>query len=79
MPVKNILNKIDLTQPRHLQTLVENRRIFNLENCELNVFESYQEAYRVPLTFHDFVITSMVRGKKVMHLFDKPSFEYLPG
>ncbi|RXK60359.1 AraC family transcriptional regulator [Lacibacter luteus] len=79
MPVKNYLHKIDLTQPKQLQTLVENRRVFNLQNCELNVFESYQEAYRVPLTFHDLVITSMVRGKKVMHLFDKPSFDYLPG
>lgn len=79
MPVKNHLQKIDLTNPKYLQTLVENRRIFNLNNCELNVFESYQETYRVPLTFSDFVITSMVRGKKVMHLFDKPAFDYLPG
>ena len=79
MPVKNQLQKIDLTHPKYLQTLVENRRIFNLNNCELNVFESYQETYRVPLTFSDFVITSMVRGKKVMHLFDKPAFDYLPG
>ncbi len=79
MPVKNPLNKIDLTHPKYLQTLVENRRIFNLKNCELNIFESYQETYRVPLTFSDFVITSMVRGKKVMHLFDKPAFDYLPG
>lgn len=79
MPVKNYLNKIDLTHPKYLQTLVENRRVFNLNNCELNVFESYKETYRVPLTFNDFVITSMVRGKKVMHLFDKPSFDYLPG
>ena len=79
MPVKNHLHKIDLTHPKYLQTLVENRRVFNLHNCELNVFESYQEAYRVPLTFHDLVITSMVRGKKIMHLFEKPAFEYLPG
>lgn len=79
MPPKNYLHPVDLTQPKYLQTLVENRRVFNLDNCELNVFESYQETYRVPLTFNDFVITSMVKGKKVMHLFDKPAFDYLPG
>jgi AraC-like DNA-binding protein len=79
LPVKQTLQRIDLTHPKYLQTLVENRRIFNLNNCELNIFESYQETYRVPLTFNDFVITSMVRGKKIMHLFDKPAFEYLPG
>lgn len=79
MPNRNLLKKIDLTHPKYLQTLVENRRIFNLNNCELNVFESYQTTYRVPLTFGDFVVTSMVRGKKVMHLFNEPAFEYLPG
>lgn len=79
MQVKNYLQKIDLTVPRELQTLVENRRVFNLRNCELNIFESYEQAYHVPLTFNDLVITSMIRGKKVMHLSDKPSFDYLPG
>lgn len=79
MPFKSYLSKIDLTHPRHLQTLVENRRIFNLNNCELNIFETYQHAYHIPLTFIDFVITSMVKGKKVMHLLDQPAFDYLPG
>jgi AraC-like DNA-binding protein len=79
VPAKNYLNKVDLTHPKYLQTLVENRRIFNLKNCELNIFESYQQTYRVPLTFSDFVITSMIRGKKVMHLFNDPAFDYLPG
>ncbi|HWV68175.1 AraC family transcriptional regulator [Chitinophaga sp.] len=79
MPVKHFVQPIDLTHPKQLQRLVENRRVYNLNNCELNIFESYQQDYRVPLTFGDFVITSMMRGKKIMHLFDKPSFEYHPG
>ncbi len=79
MPVRNYLQKVPLTPPKHLQTLVENRRIFNLRNCELNIFESYQEAYAIPLSFSDLVITSMIRGKKIMHLPDEPAFDYLPG
>ncbi|SIS72979.1 transcriptional regulator, AraC family [Filimonas lacunae] len=79
MQVKNYLQRIQLTPGSQLQTLVENRRVFNLNTCELNVFESYQQAYHIPLTFNDFVITSMVRGKKIMHLMDKPAFDYLPG
>jgi len=79
MQIKNYLQTIDLTIPRQLQTLVESRRVFNLRNCELSIFESYEQAYDVPLTFNDLVITSMTRGKKIMHLTNKPSFDYLPG
>lgn len=79
MPVKHYVQQIDLTHPKYLQRLVENRRVFNSNNCELNVFESYEQAYRVPLTFGDFIITSMVQGKKIMHLPEQPAFEYHPG
>lgn len=59
--------------------MIENRRVFNLDHCELNIYESYQQAFGIPLTFNDLVITSMVTGKKVMHLDSHPDFEYLPG
>ncbi len=64
---------------RDLKTLVENRTTYTLDNCELNIFETHQQASGVNLVFGDLVLTTMLKGKKVMRLFDKPEFDYLPG
>ena len=62
-----------------LHSLVENRTVFALESFELNIFETHQAAMRVPLRLDGLALTTMLRGKKVMHLPGRPAFDYLPG
>jgi AraC family transcriptional regulator len=76
---RQLLHSVPLREERSLFSLVENRSAFTMDTCELNVFETHQHAENVNLVFGDLVLTSMLRGKKVMHLFGNPGFDYLPG
>ncbi|TGE23370.1 helix-turn-helix transcriptional regulator [Hymenobacter metallicola] len=62
-----------------LTTLVEHRTVYSLDAFELNIFETHQTAQRVPLSMGSLVLTTMLRGKKVMHLAGQAAFDYLPG
>ncbi len=64
---------------RKLQTLVENQTTYSLTNAEMHVFETHQQAEKVLLRFDQPVIASMLTGKKVMHLQNRSSFDFLPG
>ena len=66
-----------LTSFDKLDVLVENRKVFTLEKCELNIYETFQAADSIPLKFNDLVITSMLRGKKRMHAGDNSLFDYV--
>lgn len=64
---------------RSLQNLVENQTSYALKNAEMHVFETHKNAEQVLLRFDQPVLASMLVGKKVMHLRDKQSFDFLPG
>lgn len=75
--MKEILNYH--RQLRKLDTLVENRTVYGAEFAELNIYETHQKASHVYLQFGFPVIASMLTGKKIMHLEEKASFDFLPG
>lgn len=64
---------------RRLETLVENQTSYTMNNAAMHVFETHEQAEKVLLKFEQPVLASMIEGKKIMHLRDYESFDFLPG
>lgn len=73
------LNPYALTEKQHLTTEVEHRTTFTTNRCEFSIFETHRKAENVKLRFGGFTITSMLRGKKVIHGAETDKFDYIPG
>ncbi len=61
------LSAVSLTPIEKLSTEIEHKTTYSLDRCELNIFETHKSAEKVALTFGGFAVTSMLRGKKVLH------------
>lgn len=69
----------DFFKERRLETLVENQTSYTMNSAAMHVFETHQQAQNVLLKFEQPVLASMIQGKKIMHLRDYESFDFLPG
>lgn len=73
------LGQFNTTDLSKLKTDIEHRSTFTLNKCELSIFETHKKAENVKLSFGGFTITSMLRGKKIIHDSSNVQFDYLPG
>jgi AraC-like DNA-binding protein len=73
------LDPIPLTPISQVTTLVEQKRGFNFDTCELNIYETRKEVIDFPLSFGGFTITSMLKGTKQVRFSDLIDREYVPG
>lgn len=68
-----------LTHEGSLKSLVENRTSYTLDNYELNLYETYQVAKSIYFKFDHFMVASMLRGRKLLHLMDRRELSFVPG
>lgn len=66
-------------EERSLQDMVENQTTYTMNSAAMHVFETHKRAEQVLLKFDQPVLASMLEGKKIMHLRDSQSFDFLPG
>jgi AraC-like DNA-binding protein len=74
-----LITPFPLVSAAKLRSEVEQRTSFSLARCELNVYQTLKPAADFHLRFGGFTVTSMLRGRKVMHLDGYTPFNYVPG
>lgn len=80
MPSLHTLAPVALTAADRVTTDVEFRRSFSLAHCELNIYETRRNVRDVHLEFSGYTITSMLRGRKQLHVDDTGKLmDYVPG
>jgi AraC-like DNA-binding protein len=70
---------LSFTNKQPIDTLVEHRKVYNLQHCEVNIFETYVPCGSLNLSYEGLVISSMLRGKKTVGLKNENRFDFIPG
>ncbi len=76
---ENHIIPINLSDVSKLDTLVEHKRVFNLKECQLSIFETYHACENVFLSYEGLVVSSMMLGKKAMSIDGSDRFNFVPG
>ncbi len=78
--MSHFITPVNLSDSTALNTQLEHRRVFSLKNFELNIYETFVKSHQVELSYNGLVITSMMRGRKILYHQNEPnSFDFLPG
>lgn len=79
MPRSHQLIPVELSEATQLDSMEEHRRVFGLRDCQLSIFETYNKCRDVALTSEGLVVSSMMRGRKVLSQGGGGRFDFVPG
>jgi len=77
--MKQLIQANSETPIAELREVVENRKVYTMKHCELNVFEISTSLHNILFTPAFPSISTILQGKKVIRVDGKEPFEHLPG
>ena len=77
--MKQALNQMPFTPINKLREVVEHRSVYTMSHCELNIMETVTANKLISFSSNYPVISTMVKGKTVIHFSDEKPFDYIPG